>query len=126
MGRQTEIHAERTRCPIYTALNVIGGRWKPMICGRLRLGATTFGSLLRAMPGITTKVLREQLAQLVADGVIARKVSAGPPTRVSYSLTSHGSTLGPVFETLWSWGTTHLAVIDGMSPDAEDTSIDDE
>jgi DNA-binding HxlR family transcriptional regulator len=28
---------------------------------------------------------------------------------VMYRLTEHGRTLGPIFETLWAWGTMHLA-----------------
>jgi hypothetical protein len=31
--------------------------------------------------------------------------------RVRYRLTPHGRTLSPVYETLWSWGTHHLARI---------------
>jgi DNA-binding HxlR family transcriptional regulator len=121
MGRQTAIHAERSRCPIYTALTVIEGRWKPMICGRLRSEAVTFGGLIRAMPGITTKVLREQLAQLETDNIIARGVSTDKRPRVTYALTCHGRTLGPVFATLWTWGSAHLGSIEGASRDLGQT-----
>src|SRR5437773_7982681 len=33
--RRGPSHAERERCPVYTAIQVIEGRWKPMICRRL-------------------------------------------------------------------------------------------
>jgi DNA-binding HxlR family transcriptional regulator len=94
---------------VYTAIQVIEGRWKPMIVRRLResdpLG---FGELHRAMPGVTAKVLRQQLRQMEAAGLIAKSVRR-VPLRVHYRLTPHGRALGPVFEALWLWGTRHLA-----------------
>ena len=92
-----------------TAIRIIEGRWKPMVCRRLgERGPLGFGELRRAMPGVTAKVLRQQLRQMEAAGLITRSVRT-QPLRVRYRLTSYGRTLGPVFETLWSWGTRHLA-----------------
>jgi DNA-binding HxlR family transcriptional regulator len=107
MSRYAESHAERDRCPVYTALNVIEGRWKPMICGRLREAPHGFGELHRAMPGVTTKVLRQQLRQLETDGIVARETCSASD-RVLYRLTPYGATLGPIFEALWAWGSQHL------------------
>lgn len=91
------------------AIRAIEGRWKPMIVRRLgESGPLGFGELRRAMPGVTAKVLRQQLRQMEAAGLIVKSVRS-MPLRVQYRLTSHGRTLGPVFETLWSWGTRHLA-----------------
>lgn len=96
---------------MYTAIQVIEGRWKPMICRRLaESGLLGFGELRRAIPGVAAKVLRQQLRQMEAAGLISRSVRSAP-LRVRYRLTSHGRTLGPVFETLWSWGTLHLTRI---------------
>ena len=82
-----------------------------MICRRLgERGPLGFGVLRRAMPGVTSKVLRQQLRQMEQAGLVAKSVRA-KPLRVQYRLTPHGRTLGPVFETLWSWGTQHLARI---------------
>jgi DNA-binding HxlR family transcriptional regulator len=102
-------HQERERCPLYTAIQVISGRWKPMVFRRLtESGALGFGELRRSMPGVTAKVLRQQLRQMESAGLIARLARAAP-LRVEYRLTPHGRSLGPVFETLWSWGVNHLA-----------------
>jgi DNA-binding HxlR family transcriptional regulator len=109
MNRRDASYVERDRCPLYTAMRVIEGRWKPMICRRLGERSHGFGELHRAMPGVTAKVLREHLRQLEADGVVARAVAQTPRLRVRYRLTTHGRTLGPVFETLWTWGIRHLA-----------------
>jgi DNA-binding HxlR family transcriptional regulator len=102
-------HVERDGCPVYTAIRVIGGRWKPMIVQRLGPRARGFGELRRAMPGVTAKVLREQLRQLEADGIVARSVREAPERGVRYRMTRYGRTLGPVFEALWAWGDRHLA-----------------
>ncbi len=100
---------EREGCPVYAAMKVIEGRWKPMVCRRLGERTHGFGELHRAMPGVAAKVLRQHLRQLEADGVVARSAPTGPRGQVLYRLTPYGRTLGPVFEKLWSWGVRHLA-----------------
>jgi DNA-binding HxlR family transcriptional regulator len=109
MNKPGESYTEREQCPVYTAIRVIEGRWKPMILRRLGEGVLGFGELRRAMPGVTIKVLRQQLRQLEAHGVVTRSVEQRPMLRVRYRLTPHGRTLGPVFESLWAWGKVHLA-----------------
>jgi DNA-binding HxlR family transcriptional regulator len=108
MSKQGASHVERDQCPVYTAIQVIEGRWKPMIFRRLGDGTRGFGELRRTMPGVTIKVLRQHLRELEADGVVARSVQQKPALGVKYRLTPHGQTLGPVFETLWAWGVLHL------------------
>ena len=106
---RTASQQEREKCPLYTAIRTIEGRWKPMIFQRLGEGSRGFGELRRSMQGVTTKVLREQLRQLESEGLIARSETPRPRLRVRYELTAHGKTLGPVFECLWAWGVAHLA-----------------
>jgi DNA-binding HxlR family transcriptional regulator len=103
-------YAERSRCPVYSAIRVIEGRWKPMIFQRLDETPLGFGELRRTMPGVATKVLRQHLKQFEADGIVKRIVRHEPAFRVRYALTQHGRTLKPVFETLWKWGVHHLAM----------------
>jgi DNA-binding HxlR family transcriptional regulator len=109
MSQSAASHVERGQCPVYTAIRVIEGRWKPMIFRRLSDSSLGFGELRRSMPGVTVKVLRQHLRQLEADGVVARSVRPKPTLSVRYRITPHGRTLGPVFETLWEWGVAHLA-----------------
>jgi len=110
-------YLERDRCPLYTAIRVIEGRWKPMIFQRLGAGPHGFGELRRCMAGVTAKVLREQLRQLEAEGLVARSAAPKPGLPVRYQLTRHGNTLGPVFECLWAWGTMHLRHMDNPPDD---------
>jgi DNA-binding HxlR family transcriptional regulator len=105
----SDSHTERAACPLYTAIGVIDGRWKPMLFQRLSSRPHGFGELRRAMPGVATKVLREQLRQMQADGLIIRRTLSPSHAGVQYRLTPYGLTLGPVFDVLWRWGTTHLA-----------------
>ena len=100
---------ERAACPLYTAIGVIEGRWKPMLYQRLCRHPHGFGELRRAMPGVATKVLREQLRQMQADGLVARRALSPTHAGVRYQLTPYGRTLGPVFDALWRWGTRHVA-----------------
>jgi DNA-binding HxlR family transcriptional regulator len=102
-------HQERAACPLYTAIAVIDGRWKPMILQRLRARPLGFGELQRAMPRVTAKVLREQLRQMQADGLVSRRQLLPARLGVRYRVTAYGRTLDPVFTTLMRWGVRHLA-----------------
>ena len=109
MTRTGDSYRERAACPLYTAIGVIEGRWKPMIFQRLTSRPHGFGELRRAMPRVTAKVLREQLRQMQADNLVVRHALTPTALGVRYQLTPYGRTLGPVFETLWRWGVGHLA-----------------
>jgi DNA-binding HxlR family transcriptional regulator len=102
-------HRERLACPLYTAIGVIEGRWKPMLFQHLSLRPHGFGQLRRLMPDVSAKVLREQLREMEADGLVVKRPLTPAHLGVRYSVTRYGRTLGPVFELLWRWGTSHLA-----------------
>jgi DNA-binding HxlR family transcriptional regulator len=101
-------YSERSACPLYTAIGVVSGRWKPMIIQRLARGPHGFGELQRAMPKVTAKVLREQLRQLQADGLVKRRALVPARLGVRYALTPYAKTLNPVFGALVKWGMQHL------------------
>jgi DNA-binding HxlR family transcriptional regulator len=100
---------ERAACPLYTSIAVIEGRWKPMLFQRLAENALGFGELYRSVPGVSRKVLREQLRQMQADDLVLRRSLSDRRRSVRYELTPHGRSLEQVFEVLWSWGKRHLA-----------------
>src|SRR6185503_289876 len=97
----TDAYDERAACPLYTAIAVIDGRWKPMIYQRLMTCPLGFGQLKRAMPRVTTKVLRQQLRQMMADDLVARQELIPSRLGVRYRLTPHGRSLTPFFNALW-------------------------
>lgn len=85
-------------------LNVIGGKWKPIILHMLSSGTLRFGELKKNIPPVSQKMLTQQLRELEADGIISRRVYAEVPPKVEYSLTARGATLKPVLEKLYAWG----------------------
>jgi DNA-binding HxlR family transcriptional regulator len=90
-------------CPVEITLGVIGGRWKVLILQELFHGVRRFNQLHRTMSGITHKTLTQQLREMEADGVIARKVFAQIPPKVEYSVTPLGKTLRPVLAAMHRW-----------------------
>jgi DNA-binding HxlR family transcriptional regulator len=106
---KADVQRERAACPLYTAIGVIEGRWKPMLFQRLARKASGFGELHRAMPGLSRKVLAEQLRQMECDDLVVRRETGDRLGSVEYALTAHGDSLVPVFHALWQWGTAHLA-----------------
>jgi DNA-binding HxlR family transcriptional regulator len=109
MRETADIYRERAACPLYTAMAVIDGRWKPMIFQRLTEHPLGFAELRRAMPRVTAKVLREQLREMAADDLIVREELTPRRRGVRFRVTRHGRSLRPVFAMLWRWGAAHLA-----------------
>lgn len=97
----------KSNSPVNTTLNVIGGKWKPLILWFLYSKTMRFNELGRELKGITQKMLTQQLRELEQDGLIKRKVYPVVPPKVEYSITSYGKTLYPVLESMASWGKTH-------------------
>ena len=86
------------------ALEVLEGRWKILILFHLfSAPVLRFSELRRAMPGISQKMLIQQLRDLEKDGVVHRKVYAEVPPKVEYMLTKDGAALRPALKALKSW-----------------------
>ncbi|HYF63312.1 MAG TPA: winged helix-turn-helix transcriptional regulator [Herpetosiphonaceae bacterium] len=85
-------------------IRVLEGRWKLVILFQL-FGSNIrrFSELERAIPGISQKMLIQQLRQLEADGVVTRIVHPEVPPRVEYQLTEWGQALCPVLDKLLTW-----------------------
>ncbi|WP_136795395.1 MULTISPECIES: winged helix-turn-helix transcriptional regulator [Desulfosediminicola] len=93
------------RCYFELTLQVIGGKWKPIILYQLAIhGVLRFGELRRAIPDITERMLTRQLRELEKDGVIHREVYKQIPPKVEYSLLFAGVQLIPVLLSLRKWG----------------------
>ena len=99
------------QCPVTTAINIIGGKWKTIILWLISNDITRFGEMYRSLPGITKKMLTVQLRELEADGLINRKVFPVVPPKVEYSFTATGESLRPIIEMLKNWGLEHGAEV---------------
>ncbi|NKY85234.1 winged helix-turn-helix transcriptional regulator [Nocardia veterana] len=92
-------------CGIDAAMDVLGGKWKPLILWELEArGVRRFGELRRGLPGVSEKMLIQHLRELEEDGIITRKVFPEIPPRVEYELTEQGSALNAALEPLGAWG----------------------
>lgn len=91
-------------CPIVHTMTYIGGKWKPMILGRLQNGAVRFGKLAVQIPDISRKILTEQLKELEADGLIIRHSYNEKPPRVEYELSGIGRMVIPVLLAMTALG----------------------
>jgi len=97
-------------CPVEGTLDVIGGKWKPLIIWFLRKRVLRFSDLRRSIPGITDVMLTKQLRELEQDGVIKRKVYTQVPPKVEYSLTPLGKTIIPLLDALCAWAIEHMKI----------------
>ncbi|MFD7505293.1 winged helix-turn-helix transcriptional regulator [Streptomyces sp. NPDC059850] len=95
-------------CGIDAAMDVIGGKWKGLILWALHVRPHRFGELRRELPGVTEKVLTDQLRELELDGIVHREVHDQVPPRVEYSLTPLGTSLNEALSPLGAWGRENL------------------
>ena len=93
------------------ALKFIEGRWKLLILFRLFGGRVQrFSELERAIPGISQKMLVQQLRQMERDGLVLRVVYPEVPPRVEYRLTEWGQALCPALDALLRWAAKREAL----------------
>lgn len=95
---------ELPACPVAAVIELIGNKWKLLILRRLQDGRVRFNELCREIPGISQKVLRDNLRALENDGLITRTVYPEVPPRVEYELSDIGLTLQPLFRSMAEWG----------------------
>lgn len=91
------------QCPIVNSINVIGGKWKPIILHMLSSGTLRFGQIKRNIPPVSQKVLTQQLKELESDGVIVRTSFSEKSLKVEYKLSTSGENLIPALEALHAW-----------------------
>ena len=95
-------------CPVEAAVDVFGGKWKALILWWLQERTWRFAELRRQIPGITEKMLTQQLRELEADGIVERRVYATVPPKVEYSLTDYGRSLKRALKEICDWGRNHI------------------
>ena len=95
-------------CPVQYTLQFLGGRWRAGIIWNLREKPLRFGELKQLLPGITDKVLAEELSFFCTKSMVEKTAYTVFPRRTEYSLAAAGKTLLPIIEQIVVWGYDHL------------------
>jgi DNA-binding HxlR family transcriptional regulator len=99
-------------CEKELTLAVIGGKWKMLILWYLGTeGTKRFNQLKSLLPGITQRMLVNQLRELEDDMIVHREVYPVVPPKVEYSLTKHGESLMPIIESMYNWGKNYMETV---------------
>ena len=96
-------------CEKELTLSIIGGKWKMLILWHLgKEGTKRFGELKNLIPGITQRMLVNQLRELEEHLIVHREVYPVVPPKVEYSLTERGSSLMPILDSMYEWGKNYI------------------
>lgn len=98
-------------CPVATAVQLIGNKWKLLILRNLLARPWRFNEMHKSIPGISQKVLTDNLRALETDGIIVRTVYHEVPPRVEYALSALGDTMRPIIAALEKWGTGYQELV---------------
>lgn len=99
-------------CEKELTLSIIGGKWKMLILWHLgKEGTKRFGELKALIPGITQRMLVNQLRELENDYIVKRVVYPVVPPKVEYSLTDEGKSLMPILDAMYSWGRNYMDTV---------------
>ncbi len=92
-------------CYFELTLDIVGGKWKPIILYYLgELKVLRYSELKRNIPSIHERMLTRQLKELEEDKIIIRKSYNQVPPKVEYSLSSYGEKVVPILRELKKWG----------------------
>lgn len=97
-------------CAVEAAISLIDGKWKGVILFHLLQGTLRFSEIRRRMPGVTPRMLTNQLRELEFDRLIVRVVYAEVPPKVEYSLSPLGRSMEPILRALKGWGDANLGL----------------
>lgn len=117
-----EFEGRRYQNPVELAQDVIGGKWKMPILWRLAQRTWRYNELRRELPGISHKMLTQQLRELERHGLIRRTVHPVVPPHVDYDITPLGRTTLPIIEGLRTWGAAYRRRRSRDSPPADPPS----
>ncbi len=103
--------SELPECPVATTLQLIGNKWKILILRNLMSRPWRFNEMLRSIPGISQKVLTDNLRALESDGIITRTVFPEVPPRVEYALSVLGESMRPIIKAMETWGAGYQQMV---------------
>ena len=95
---------ERDACRgLAQIIDRIGDKWTVMVVGHLSTGSMRFNELMRAIPGVSHRMLTLTLRALERDGFVERTPYATVPPRVDYELTEMGRSVTEPLTLMANW-----------------------
>lgn len=102
---------ELPECPVATTVQLIGNKWKLLIIRNLLVRPWRFNEMLRSIPGISQKVLTDNLRAMEKDEIITRTVYPEVPPRVEYALSELGESMRPIIKSMEEWGLSYQKMV---------------
>ena len=100
-------------------IRLLEGRWKLIILFHLFDGKVQrYSDLEKLIPGISQKMLAQQLRQLESDGIVSRKLYPQVPPKVEYRLTEWGQALCPALDAMLKWAEKREALLSTHDDDS--------
>jgi DNA-binding HxlR family transcriptional regulator len=96
------LHCKEGHCPVTATIQLIGGKYKPIILWYLSHRTMRFGELKSVIPQVTVKMLTQQLRSLEKDKLITRKIYPVVPPKVEYTLTEFGKSIGKIMQEMYN------------------------
>ncbi|HET9059381.1 MAG TPA: helix-turn-helix domain-containing protein [Acidimicrobiales bacterium] len=98
----------KSHCPVNVALETFGDPWTLLVVRDIVFhGKHTFGEFFASAERVTTSVLADRLASLVAAGILTKHPSATDGRKECYRLTDKGLGLIPVLVEMANWSIGH-------------------
>jgi len=88
--------AKRFGCPVELSLELLGGKWKPVILARLKERPHRYSELRKLIPNLSTKMLSQRLRDLEVRGLVERRGGVGGKPHAVYRLTARADVGGVV------------------------------
>ena len=107
-NNQKIIFTSDENCPVRRSLNLLSGKWTLLILFQINERVIRYGELKKAIPGISEKMLIQELNFLVEHKFVSKKAYPEIPPRVEYSLTKLGLKTLPIADTLTTFGLENL------------------
>jgi len=108
-NRSNKISCNNYQCEIEIFLELVSGKWVSLILWELmNYGTKRFGQLKKDIPGITQKMLTQQLRYLEKNDIVKRTVYPEVPPVVEYTLTEVGMAIKPIFISMDKWGKDYM------------------
>ena len=100
-------------CPLRLTMSLIDSKWKSCILDELRDGSPRRPSdIHKLLPESAPRVLDISLKEMVADGLVDKKIYPELPPRSEYKITDLGKSLLPIIDSMMEWGKDHMELFE--------------